>query len=67
MFRQKLNRSIGEVIRATRLDAMMQRLKESCVSITDICAESGFASESYAKRAFKARFGKPMSAFRHHS
>lgn len=64
MFRQRLNRSIGEVIRATRLDAMMQRLKESRASISDICIESGFASESYAKRAFKARFGKTMSDFR---
>ena len=64
MFRQKLGRSIGEVIRATRLDAMMQRLKESRASITDICAESGFASESYAKRAFKSRFGKTMGDFR---
>lgn len=64
MFRQKLNRSIGEVIRATRLDAMMQRLKESRDSISEICIESGFASESYAKRAFKAQFGKTMSAFR---
>lgn len=64
MFRQKLNRSIGEVIRTARLDSMMQRLRDTDASITDICAESGFASESYAKRAFKARFGKTMGAFR---
>lgn len=64
MFRKELGRSIGYMIRSTRLDAMMKKLKESRTSISDICAESGFQSESYAKRAFKARFGKPMSLFR---
>jgi LacI family transcriptional regulator len=64
MFRNELGSSIGYVIRATRLDTMMKKLKETSISISDICAKSGFQSESYAKRAFKARFGKTMSAFR---
>jgi transcriptional regulator GlxA family with amidase domain len=64
LFRKRLNQSIGEVIRTTRLDSMMQRLRDTDASITDICIGSGFASESYAKRAFKAQFGKTMSACR---
>ena len=64
LFRQKTKHSIGELIRLARLDAMMHRLRTTDSSIEEICATSGFSSESHAKRAFKLRFGRPMSAFR---
>ena len=64
LFRQKTKHSIGELIRLARLDAMMHRLRTTDSSIEEICATSGFSSESHAKRAFKLRFGRPMSAFK---
>ena len=67
MFRKELNQSIGDMIRIARLDLMMEKLKGSGFTISEICAASGFSSESYAKRAFKARFGKAMGAFRKHA
>lgn len=64
LFRRSLGRSVGEMLRLARLDVMMRRLKDTNLTIAEICATSGFASESHAKRIFKERFGNPMSAFR---
>ena len=64
IFQHSLRKSVGKMIHLARLDAMMKMVKESSRTNSDICALSGFASESHAKHAFKTRFGKPMSAFR---
>ena len=64
VFRKKLKRTVASLIRLARLDAMMRRVKGTSLTTAEICATSGFQSESHAKRAFKLRFGKPMSAFR---
>lgn len=64
VFRNGLKTSVGKAIRLARLDGMMRKLKDSSLTITEICSTSGFASESHAKRAFKQRYGQTMSAFR---
>jgi len=64
MFKKQLKRPVGKILRLARLDAIMSLIKSSQLTISEICAQSGFLSESHAKRAFKERFGKPMSAFR---
>ena len=63
IFRKSMKTSIGKSLRLARLDGMMRLLKESNLSTAEICARSGFQSESHAKRAFRERFGKPMSSF----
>ena len=63
IFRKGMKTSIGKALRLARLDAMMRLLKESDLPTSEICARSGFQSESHAKRAFRERFGKPMSSF----
>ena len=64
LFRRKLSTSVGAILRERRLARMARRLRETRLAICDICATSGFSSESHAKRLFKARYGKTMSNWR---
>ena len=43
---------------------IVEQTRDCCDYDAEICARSGFQSESHAKRAFRERFGKPMSSFR---
>ena len=64
LFRRTLDSSVGAVLRERRLERMAQRIRDSHISFSEICAKSGFSSESHAKRLFKARFGVTMTAWR---
>ena len=64
IFRKKLKRSVGCILRKARIDVIMKKLTETDLTISQICAESGFLSESHAKRSFKAQTGMTMNAFR---
>ena len=64
LFRRKLNTSVGAILRDRRLECMARRLRETRQAIYDICATSGFSSESHAKRLFKSKYGKTMSDWR---
>lgn len=53
-----------EYLLQLRLDHALKQLLLTQNTITDICFECGFNSPSYFTKAFKARFGKPPSAYR---
>ena len=63
-FRSIVGQSIGEYVRALRLDRAARRLARSDASVTDVAFASGYLSAEAFSRAFSARFGQSPSTFR---
>ena len=56
--------TLRDEIAALRLDLLRQSLRSSNEPIKTLVARSGFGDMSQATRAFKAKFGQTMSAYR---
>ena len=63
-FREIMNEGVGEVLRRHRLERVCSLLKETHRSISDISYDSGFASPTHLKAAFKKAYGKTMGEWR---
>ena len=63
-FRDIMNEGVGEVLRRYRLERVCRLLKETHRSISDISYDSGFASPTHLKAAFKKAYGKTMGEWR---
>ncbi|MNO41874.1 Exoenzyme S synthesis regulatory protein ExsA [compost metagenome] len=65
-FQAMYNTSPLKWIRNRRLDKAEELLKETALSVTDVCFSSGFENIAHFSKVFKERFGLPPSEFRQH-
>lgn len=63
-FRNVLGRTIGMEIRAQRVETMKRLLDETALTASEVCAHSGYSSESQAKLAFRRLAGCGMRRYR---
>lgn len=63
-FREILGRGVADVLRKERLDRVARLLRETDRTIADIAYDSGFASHTHLKAAFKKAFGMTMHDWR---
>jgi transcriptional regulator GlxA family with amidase domain len=59
LFRQHLDRSLGEHYLGLRLDRARELLRQTGLSILETALACGFASASHFSRSYRARFGLP--------
>ena len=63
-FKACLGRCVGDVVRSTMLDNVMQLVRETDMSLGEITALSGQLSASHLAEMFRKRFGTSMSSVR---
>lgn len=63
-FKRTLGRSVLDEIQTRRLERLCALLRETALPIGEIGARCGYATETYLKRLFKARFGMTMRDYR---
>jgi len=64
LFRTVLDCGVAERIRQVRLHALAERLIASDASITDICHNTGFGSQTHVKTLFRRQYGQTMRDYR---
>ncbi len=64
-FRNAFGTSVGEYVRARRIEAAQLALRESGRSINEIALTLGFSSQSHFTRVFRTRTGLTPLAYRH--
>ena len=62
--RQIEHTSLGKLIAERKLKAVAENLIQTDLPLQRIAAECGFTSNKHLQRAFKARFGQSMTAYR---
>lgn len=63
-FRRVFGCTVGEYVRAARVERAARMLRNSRESISRIAAESGFADQSHFTNHFKSTYGAPPGAWR---
>lgn len=63
-FRAATGRTIHDYRHSLRLHAVLQRLDEPGLELTELALETGFSSHSHLTAAFRKAFGGPPSQFR---
>jgi AraC family transcriptional regulator len=63
-FRRFFGTSVGELARRLRIEQVIDLLRRSSASISEIAMECGFSSHSHLCREFKSRFGVTPSQYR---
>jgi LacI family transcriptional regulator len=63
-FRTAYNRSLLDEIQSARLERVEKLLKETDLSLTEICDRSGYQTDVHLRRIFKKRFGSTMRDYR---
>lgn len=63
-FRAAFNHSLLEEIQAVRLERAAKLLKETDLSLTEVCTRSGYQTDVHLRRVFKKHYGANMRAYR---
>jgi len=63
-FRRRFGRTIGDHVRARRIDAAAQALATSDAPVAAVAASAGFADQSHLTRCFRRRYGTTPGAYR---
>ena len=63
-FREFVGKSIGEELRAVRLETAKKLLSNPSVPIGSVAAQCGYTDDSLLRRAFKSAMGMSLSAYR---
>ena len=63
-FREFVGKSIGEELRAVRLEAAKKLLSDPSVPIGSVATQCGYADDSLLRRAFKSATGMSLSEYR---
>ena len=63
-FREAAGHSILDEIETTRLERVMQLLRDQSVSLPVVIAQSGYSTAAALRKAFRLRTGKSLLAWR---